>query len=180
MGWLFTHGASRKDIIEDLTRERVQENGNGIRTLRKSFRGNTMYVLHETFGEKPLKFVIVYLLQRDASCGWGYKDMDEGMLPYYFDCPVSFLDEADEPMNENARDWREKVRYLAAQRTAKKPKVGEKWSLVHCKFESAVITSTKPLRGRAPNGGLYKLPRRMLGQKIEPTPVVVETGASPA
>jgi hypothetical protein len=179
MGWLFTHGASRKDIIEDLSRERVQENGNGIRTLRKSFRGNTMYVLHETFGEKPMKFIAVYLLQNSG--GWGYKDMDEGMLPYYFDCPVSFLDEADPPMNENARNWREKVREYAAKRSTKKPKVGEKWSLVHCKFESAKIVSLKPLTGRAPNGGVYKIPRRMLGTKIEETTaVLVVAEASPA
>ena len=31
------------------------------------------------------------LLKRFGKNDWGYKDMDEGMHPYYYTCPASFL-----------------------------------------------------------------------------------------
>jgi hypothetical protein len=167
MGWYYTHGASRRDIIDEITRENSNDEGS-FRTLRKCFRGNTMYALHESgkHGE-PRKWIGVYLLQRGSKeCpGWGYKPMDESMEPYFYECPVSYLDAADEPISETARRWRAKVRERAAQRTSKKPKVGELWSLVGCLIESVVITSVRPLRGTH-GGTTYRIKRSLLGHPI--------------
>jgi hypothetical protein len=159
MGWLFTQGASRRDIINELTEERITDRGE-FRTLRKCFRGNTMYALHES-GElgKPRKWICVYLLQGGANYGWGYKDISEEMGPNEKECPVSYLDAADPAPNEHAREWREEVRQLAALRTSRKPKVGEYWELSNGKIYK--IMSLHPLRGRF-GGSTYKIPRKML------------------
>jgi hypothetical protein len=168
MGWTFPFNARRSDVIDDLTREQKTANGGVFRTLRKCFRGNTMYALHESGPEgETRKWIAVYLLQRSEG-SWGYKDMDESMHPYYYDCPVSYLDEADEPTSDGAREWRAEVRRLAAERASKKPKKGETWTLVGCRIPEVKITSLKPLRGTH-GGTLYKIKRRLLGEKM-PTP----------
>lgn len=112
MGWTFTK-SSRADLIEEITRDQSLANGGVCRTLRKSFRGNVMYtLLAETREGKTTKLIGVTLLAREGS-SWGYKDMDETMGPHYYDCPLSFLDEADAPRNETAAEWRATVRERA-------------------------------------------------------------------
>src|SRR3546814_16245151 len=45
---------------------------------------------------------------------WGYKPLDESMHPYYYSCPLSYLDLAP----EQSADWRAGVRaYHARRRT---------------------------------------------------------------
>jgi len=168
MGWTFPHGASRSDIIDELTKEQLTERGE-FRTLRKCFRGNTMYALHES-GERgnPRKWLGIYLLQRHNG-DWGYKDMSEDCHPYYYDCPVSYLDAADEPSTDNAREWRRLVREQAAVRASKKPRKGETWTLEGCRIPQVKIVSLKPLRGLA-QGQVYKIKRTLLGEKVAVAP----------
>ena len=168
MGWYYTHGATRGDIITELTTDTVTEE-RIFRTLRKCFRGNTMYALHESGkpGETK-KWIAVYLLQRGAKDypGWGYKGMDETQGPCEKDCPVSYLDEADGPMGGFAVEWREACRERAAKRASKKPKVGEAWSLVGCLIDKVDIVSLQPLRGTH-RGTTYRIKRSLLGEKVE-------------
>lgn len=173
MGWYFTHGATRGDIIEELTHEQRTDE-RVFRTLRKCFRGNTMYTLHEggKHGETK-KWIGVYLLQR-SDVGWGYKDMDESMHPYYYDCPVSYLDAADEPTTENAEKWREVVRRKAAERARKKPKVGETWSLRGCCIETMRVVSLRPLQG-AHKGVIYRFKRNHLDERVAAAAGIVQT-----
>jgi hypothetical protein len=168
MGWTFPYDASRRDVIAELTTDRVTD-GRVFKTLRKCFRGNTMYALHESGPEgETRKWLAVYLLQRSQG-SWGYKDMDESMGPYYYDCPVSYLDAADEPVSDTARDWRNECRSRAAARAAKKPRKGETWTLVGCRIPHVKILSLKPLRGMA-KGTVYKIKRSLLGDKLEESP----------
>jgi len=165
MGWTFPYGASRRDVIGLLTREQKTANDGVFRTLRKCLRGNTMYALHES-GPKDdtKKWLAVYLLQRHGD-GWGYRDLSESEHPYHYDCPVSYLDEADEAINECARKWREGVRARAAERASKKPKKGETWTLKGCRITQIKITSLKPLQG-IHNDTTYHIERRLLGEKL--------------
>ena len=48
------------------------------------------------------------------------KSMDESCGPYYFDCPLAFLDRASPPTGPYAGPWREKVREFHANRAAKR------------------------------------------------------------
>lgn len=38
---------------------------------------------------------------------FGYKNMDESMLPYYFDCPIEILELLSPTKNEYANRWRQ-------------------------------------------------------------------------
>lgn len=165
MGWYYTDGATRRDIIDELTKEQVTET-TVFRTLRKCFRGNTMYALHESGPPAgPLtKWISVYLLQRHKD-SWGYKPLPEDALPYYFDCPLSYLDEADEATTENAKEWRAGVREVAEKRASKKPKVGETWTLEGCKIKEVEIVSLRPLHGRTA-GTTYRIKRSLLGERV--------------
>lgn len=120
MGWLFKYGATRSDLIRELSDKSVVQlrpNGGTFATLRRCTRGNVLWALHESIDPDGVstRFIACYLLQRSAE-GWGYKDMDESMGPYYYTCPISYLDEASEPISETARKWREEVRRVDRQR----------------------------------------------------------------
>lgn len=47
-----------------------------------------------------------------------YKPMDEGVGPYYYGCPVAWLDLVPAPNSPSAAGWREKVRAAAAGKAA--------------------------------------------------------------
>lgn len=132
MGWLFTLGASRKNIIADLTER--QESASAIyETLAHCCVGNNLWVVQartmKATGER-IRFIALYLLQR-SSDGWGYKDMDETCGPHYFNCPLKYLDMAPEgAVNQYAKDWREAVKTYWAGRQkscalAAKLKIGD-------------------------------------------------------
>lgn len=117
MGWMFEQDATRKDMVKELTAPRES----GTVTLRHCLRGNVLYTLRETLNTatgKVERWIGVDLLAKDPSCGWGYKDMDETMGPYYYECPLAYLDEAGETTHARAREWREKVRAHHAHVTA--------------------------------------------------------------
>jgi len=51
------------------------------------------------------RFITFDLMERTPH-GWAYKDMDEMVHPYYYDCPLEYLDMAPVACEE----WRAKVR----------------------------------------------------------------------
>lgn len=169
MGWTFPYGASRRQVIEELTRDQENAAGGFFKTHRKCFKGNTMYALHETgpvgTDGRSRKWIGIYLLQKHGD-SWGYKDMSEDMHPYYYDCPVSYLDEADETDNVHANEWRRIVREKAAELASKKPKEGQRWSYRNPTIKEVTIVSVRPLHGRAPNGVTYRIKRDRLGEQL--------------
>lgn len=108
MGWLFGWD-DRKSLIDHLVR------GNGVHTHAHCLRGNNLWAVQEYQGKK---FIALYLLRGHGKSrdGWGYKDMDESMGPYYYNCPLGYLNMVDEPHNDNAHEWREAVREWYARR----------------------------------------------------------------
>jgi len=173
MGWLFLQGAERRDIVNELTREHTNDQGEVVlRTLKHCCRGNVMYAVHETVASgSPLRFIGVHLMQRSDD-GWGYKEMEEAMGPCYYDCPLSYFELAGDPRNEVAKEWREKVRRMAAKKAeqnAKKPKVGEIWSCLGRNCKRIRIAFVKGRRIEAYNltgSGYYRIPKKILGEKL--------------
>lgn len=53
---------------------------------------------------------------------FGYKDVDESMGPYAYDCPLRMLEGLSEPCSEASAKWRELVRLYHAER-ANRPKL---------------------------------------------------------
>ena len=185
MGWLFPYGATRREVIDDLTRD--QSNDERVfRTLKKCLRGNTLYTLHESGPVGATKkWIGVYLLAKNGG-DWGYKDMDETVGPCYYDCPPAYLDAADEPANDWAREWREKCRESAAKKaeqTAKRPKVGEVWS---CHGGTCKKIRIAKVKGRcieaynlSPGGGYFRIPKKILGERVDDAPEVASPPPAP-
>lgn len=175
MGWTYPYGASRRQIIAELTpAEVLRENGSRFRTLRHCCRGNVLYALHESVAPDgtSTRWIGVSLMQRYGD-SWGYKDLSENEHPYYYNCPVSYLDEAGETSNEHAKEWRKACRENAAKKaaqTAKRPQVGETWS---CHGAVCKKIRIHEVRGRRivavdlAGGGLYRIPKKLLGELLE-------------
>ena len=54
------------------------------------------------------RVVAVVMLTKTSGYEFGYKDMDETMEPYYYECPLKVLKVLTPTDNENAIRWREK------------------------------------------------------------------------
>ena len=124
MGSYYTYGATRKDVIAELTQGFTTEAGTGTQAIKHCARGNILYVVHEsTTATETYRFIGVYILLKDRE-GWGYKPMDETMMPYYFNCPVSYIELAEEKpkaggLGESSHKWRFRVREEQALRSRK-------------------------------------------------------------
>jgi hypothetical protein len=138
MGWLFTQGQSRKALIGRVTRpwgvdlDPAQYEGAARaehRAVRRCWKGNVthsgrLWVLFETrfldaagapFEARTRRWIGLFLCEHSPQDqGWGYKDIDESMGPYEYDCPLAYVDAASAPEGEHAGPWREKVRAHAA------------------------------------------------------------------
>jgi len=160
MGWSFHHGTGKADIIADVVRNFTFEKPEGsCKVLAKCIRGNTMYMVVEIkkAGAEPERFIDVVLLSRGKD-GYGYKDMDDGMHPYSYDCPIGYLDMCTAPMNKGAADYREKVRERHAVH-GRKLSIGDKVKLTNGWVVE--IVSLKPLKCRF-DGLVYKFSRKSL------------------
>jgi hypothetical protein len=123
VGWSYPHHTrQRRQLIEELTREDVQET-EGRRTRRKVLRhccvGNVLWTLihvvdADTGEEVRPAFIACDLMQKHGT--WGYKDMTEMDGPLYFTCPESYVAEAGPPRNDYAAKWREHNAAAAEQR----------------------------------------------------------------
>lgn len=162
MGWQFTYDAAKADIIRDLTTPEENETRRW-EPIAHCVRGNVLWMVIEiTYlqEERSKRFIACYLLARQKGCGWGYKGMDESMHPYYYSCPLKYLDLA--PV-ANA-DWRAAVRVYHRNRN-RKLNIGQKIGLKGSTIPWVVITSLRPLTGEY--GGLrYRVPRRLLGEAL--------------
>jgi hypothetical protein len=138
MGWSFTKGATKADIIAEVTREQRRqpafEWSNAEqrsvpcgydfthKTLHKAVKGNVLWTVEELVRYKEpvesAKFIGCYLLKVSKGEA-GYKPMDEAMHPYYYSCPLGYLDMVPEANSA----WREKVLeyHAGRQRKAEEP-----------------------------------------------------------
>ncbi len=164
MGWLFTQGQSRRQLIEHLTADfEIADRKN--RTFKRYCSGNTLFAVHEIIRKDSgeiMRYIGVYLMQNDKKFGWGYKDMDESFGPYQYGCPLSFFDLVPDP-GGYATAWRQRCREDHARRF-QKLEVGQTVRLTN--GHDYRIVNLKPLRG-VEHGNVYRLPRRMLTNKPE-------------
>lgn len=162
MGWLFTRGLSRKDLIK----ERVQkyEDANMVMTtLAYCVRGNCLWMVREStsknFGDS-IKFIELDLLGSNKSDGWGYKDMEEQMHPYYYSCPLAYL----EMVPVACEKWREGVRAYHEKQN-RKIEVGATYKVNG--LMTIRIASVRPLRGYTNTGKYCRFSKSILKEKIE-------------
>ena len=120
MGWLFS-SRTRSELIQDLIRPEDTARAS-VRVLVHTLRGNVLWSVSEVTAKtegihsdlapgESMRYIRCDLLQRSGG-EWGYKAMDESMAPYYYSCPLRYLDMA----KELSPGWREKVRAHHARR----------------------------------------------------------------
>ncbi len=103
MGSYFTLGATKADVIAELAATPT------VLECEVNRKGDTLWILHQSAQNPNVRLIECCLLIDQKGYGWGYKPMDETMGPYYYDCPVSYIDKASAPLNESSKRWREEV-----------------------------------------------------------------------
>lgn len=107
MGWIFCD-KTRKSLIQELVRPWTSTVGRRCETLKATVRGNILWAVHRSstqYSTEERTYIVCYLLQKDGPL-WGYKAISEADGPFYYTCPVSYLDIA--PIANPA--WRAGVR----------------------------------------------------------------------
>lgn len=111
MGWtsynakFYKNGrVDRKAEIEN----NVIKNDN-LKVLKSSMIGSTYYGAIEHIESKEV-FAVVILTSTNMKdyFNFSYKDMDETMEPYYYDCPKYILELLTPTDNRSANEWRKK------------------------------------------------------------------------
>lgn len=163
MGWLFTDGQTRKELIEHLVR--TEENDERIiNCIAHKANGFTqlwaVYEITKKKTDERKRFIAFYLMRYQKGYGWGYKDMEESMCPYYYSCPLSYLEMAPEA---NAK-WREGVRqYWEHRKKINAFKLGDTVKLRYCKIPELKITQKAQDGWIGEYGGmLYRVPKNCI------------------
>ena len=134
MGWLFTYGRTRKGLIAERAAnwERTADDGLAVKStcLAHCYRGGRFSgvlwaVWERTFTKdgqtaQPTERWITCDLLRYRDGGWGYKDMDESMHPYFYSCPLGYLKMVPIDQFGGNAEWREGVRHYHAHQTEKR------------------------------------------------------------
>ncbi len=103
----------------------------GLRVLKSTVRSNAYYAACQSYtADGPEQtFAIICLIKWNPAARDGYlfayKDQDEMMGPYKYDCPASILDLLGPPGNDYAAQWREQCRQRLALTTRRKPAPGD-------------------------------------------------------
>jgi len=120
MGWFFSP-QSRSELIAELLE--AQDNARASsQVIAHTLRGNVLWSVVEVTAKvdgvhpdlapgQSIRYIRCDLLQRNGN-EWGYKPLDESMHPYYYTCPLRYLEMAP----EQSREWRERVRAYHARR----------------------------------------------------------------
>ena len=93
-----------------------------IRQLRRFVPGTNGKETETIPESEQTVFGIVFLTGTNIKdyFNFGYKDMDESMHPYYYDCPAGILKLLSPTDSASANEWRENCRQRAAQKKADK------------------------------------------------------------
>jgi len=168
MGWLYTQGQTKKELVDHLTNMDYAD-GRTHECLAHSTRGNILWSVwkHEQKDGRIITVIHCDLLSSQRDYGWGYKGMCEEVHPYYYTCPLKYLDMAYDYINS---EWREKVREYHKNKANQAKhienlKVGDVVELIGSTIPRIAILSVSPLRGYY-LGTTYKIPRKMIGEKL--------------
>ncbi len=167
MGWLFSE-TTRAELIESITKLQDHDGGRW-ETIKQCTRGNILWTVTRWTDKprtnQPVDIIGCHCLQKSVEkfddgskrIYWGYKSISECMGPYYYTCPLSYLDAA--PVDN--QDWRDLVKTYH-KRINTQYSIGDRVMLLEgLTVPYLDITSSKPLQGKF-NGKLYKVPKRLI------------------
>ena len=180
MGYTYIDGMTRQGMVDYLTKPSSFTTTKGIfrsmRTLAKSLRGSQLWVVTEVTDrdlnagtETVEKVINLHLLDCYAHC-CGYKSFGEAEHPYYYDCPLKYLDMA--PVK--CQEWRDGVRKRLADKAAKRQRhqsaqVGEIRQIVNGNIPWVKIVGIvgRKVHGEY-RGTVYNVAPRFMGEVIDP------------
>lgn len=123
MGWYYTqHPGTKANYIAELLEPRTNSlTGAVMRPIRHCWRGGrfrgVLWSIWECTALEPhrARWIQCDILQCVGGC-WGHKPIEEAMHPFYFSCPLGYLDLAPVACEE----WRAVVRehHVLARRKA--------------------------------------------------------------
>lgn len=122
MGWYYPHGVNRNELIAQRTEGWERDTGEMLvksTCLRHCYRGNVFSgvlwsVWERTFTkdaqevEPTQRWIQCDLLRCDQG-SWGYKPLEESMGPYYFSCPLRYLELVPLDRYGGNAEWRDQV-----------------------------------------------------------------------
>ena len=168
MGYL-SYTTSKAGLIKDLKAEN--------NALKWSLVGNNLWGLFEHteqdelqgYGKEGDKFIVLFKIQSFGKGDYGYKVMDESQHPYYYDCPLTFLKEANTPCAEwRAEVYKHHARKKEVRDLTKNIKVGDIVPLRLSTVKEVQITCVAPLKGRCTKTGiLYRIPKTYVATQID-------------
>lgn len=123
MGWLYQHKPYGMSASEFLRNEFSNENFEVLDVAVVKFREAYIALRHKKTNEV---FCVICLLDYRPHdyYNFGYKDMDETMHPYAYNCPERILKQLTPTDNENANQWRA-ICWERIQRRSKKVNNGD-------------------------------------------------------
>ncbi len=124
MGWLFRNGCSRKEMIEERAKSWETTSGDMLVKsvcLAHCYRGNLYsgvlwavwertYAANKQTVRPTERWITCDLLRYQKDYGWGYKDLEESMHPYFYSCPISYLELVPIDQYGGHAEWRKLVR----------------------------------------------------------------------
>ena len=125
MGWLFRAGSTRRELVEQRTRSWATNapDNTVVSTvsLAHCYRGNPFsgvlwtvwertYTLDGQQAQPVERWITCDLLRYQKDYGWGYKDMDESMHPFFYSCPLGYLEKVPIDQHGGNAEWRAGVR----------------------------------------------------------------------
>jgi len=171
MGWWYQHREKGISDKEWFQRELFPSGTNTI--VESASKGNVFYaavLVHET--NKVWGLVCLKQWVRGDEFNFGYKDMDESMGPFCYDCPERILNRLSEPaINDSAAKWRAACRAEIAKRALRpKLKAGDTIQFPepltfrdNRQRKYFRVESLRPLRLLSTNDGVVcRVPQRLL------------------
>lgn len=154
---------TRQDIVAERIRGSISKDGTRWNCLAHCTRGNVLWTVWEVFHPTFTKRFIGCDLLQKLSEGWAYKDMDEGCHPYYYSCPLPYLEMVPEVASQNWRD--EVVAYH--KRRSFKLKPGMVVGLLNCVVPAVkLIEKRKFWIGKADDGRYFKIRKEHINEVI--------------
>jgi hypothetical protein len=114
MGWSYTNARSREQITAEVTAGWSNDDAT-CECLAHETVGGILWAVFEyrKENEQPVRYILCRLFDGGNGRGCGWKDLTDEMHPYYYSCPVEFLDMSP-ARSACSEEWRKGVRQFAA------------------------------------------------------------------
>lgn len=178
MGWTGTHKDSGESLKEFFEGEfNHEKDGRCGTVLDCATKNNVSYLAYEVVENGSRKIVALICLLRYKNGDYYnvmYKDMDETMGIYEYNCPERILKLLTPTDNERANEWRKNCwKKIEKRKSRIKLSAGdiiefdEPVKFTFCSQKQLTINSVKPLRLTDRWGSLYKLPLAYLDRVVK-------------